>query len=153
MTEEHIFIDTSIFLRFFVEGDVEIEKLRKYKLFTSINVIEELSYVLLKLKAGDKYGIDRHYDLLTFLREKPDVVKAEFSEIAEDIEDLLRLLSVEVLPPAPYREMWEVVNVYGLLPNDALIAATCKHYGINKIATFDADFKKAKFLDVLELNK
>lgn len=75
------------------------------ELFTSINVIEELSYVLLKLKTGDKYGIDRHYDLLTFLREKPDVVKVEFSEIAEDIEDLLRLLSVEVLPPAPYREM------------------------------------------------
>ena len=26
-------------------------------------------------------------------------------------------------------------------PNDALIAATCKHYGIKNIATFDSDFK------------
>jgi predicted nucleic acid-binding protein len=30
---------------------------------------------------------------------------------------------------------------YGLLPNDALIVATCKHYGIRKIATFDEDFR------------
>ncbi|MEM3505980.1 MAG: PIN domain-containing protein [Archaeoglobaceae archaeon] len=34
---------------------------------------------------------------------------------------------------------------YGLLPNDALIAATCKHYGIRKIATFDRDFKRTDF--------
>jgi predicted DNA-binding antitoxin AbrB/MazE fold protein len=27
-------------------------------------------------------------------------------------------------------------------PNDALIAATCKHYGKNKIATFDPDFER-----------
>ncbi|MCS7131103.1 MAG: PIN domain-containing protein [Archaeoglobaceae archaeon] len=26
---------------------------------------------------------------------------------------------------------------YKLLPNDALIAATCKHYGIKKIAKLD----------------
>ncbi|MEM4156354.1 MAG: PIN domain-containing protein, partial [Archaeoglobaceae archaeon] len=39
---------------------------------------------------------------------------------------------------------------YRLLPNDALIAATCKHYGIKKIATFDEDFKRVDFLEVLE---
>ncbi len=38
---------------------------------------------------------------------------------------------------------------YGLLPNDALIAATCKHYGINKIATFDPDFKRVDFLEII----
>ncbi|MEM4945846.1 MAG: PIN domain-containing protein [Archaeoglobaceae archaeon] len=37
------------------------------------------------------------------------------------------------------------------MPNDALIAATCKHYGIKKIATFDEDFKKVDFLEILEL--
>ncbi|MEM4279796.1 MAG: PIN domain-containing protein, partial [Archaeoglobaceae archaeon] len=48
-------------------------------------------------------------------------------------------------------EISRVVNIYGLLPNDALIAATCKHYGIKKIATFDEDFKRVDFLEVLEL--
>jgi predicted nucleic-acid-binding protein len=40
---------------------------------------------------------------------------------------------------------------YKLLPNDALIAATCKHHGIKKIATFDSDFKRVDFLAVIEL--
>jgi len=34
-----------------------------------------------------------------------------------------------------------------LKPNDALIAATCKYYGIRKIATFDEDFDRARFLE------
>ena len=38
---------------------------------------------------------------------------------------------------------------YKLLPNDALIAATCKHYGIKNIATFDSDFDSVDFLDVI----
>ena len=38
---------------------------------------------------------------------------------------------------------------HGLLPNDALIAATCKHYGIRKIATFDPDFDRIDFLEVI----
>ncbi|MHC1568270.1 MAG: PIN domain-containing protein [Candidatus Syntropharchaeia archaeon] len=38
---------------------------------------------------------------------------------------------------------------YKLLPSDALIAATCKHHGIKKIVTFDPDFKKVDFLEVV----
>jgi hypothetical protein len=41
-------------------------------------------------------------------------------------------------------------RTYGLLPNDALIAAACKHYGIRKIATFDPDFKRLDFLEVID---
>jgi len=37
------------------------------------------------------------------------------------------------------------------LIDDALIAATCKHYGIRKIATFDPDFKRVNFLEVITL--
>jgi len=40
---------------------------------------------------------------------------------------------------------------YGLLPNDALIAAACKRYGIKYIATFDDDFKKVEFLKIVKL--
>jgi len=40
---------------------------------------------------------------------------------------------------------------YKLLPNDALIAATCKHYGIKNIATFDSDFDSVDFPDVITL--
>ena len=44
-----------------------------------------------------------------------------------------------------------VAEKYGLLPNDAVIAATCKHHGINKIATFDSDFKRVDFLETITL--
>ena len=40
---------------------------------------------------------------------------------------------------------------YSLLPNDALIAATCRFYGIRRIATFDDDFKRVKFLRVVKV--
>ncbi len=43
----------------------------------------------------------------------------------------------------------ELVKKYRLLPNDALIAASCEHYGRNKIATFDSDFKRVDFLEVI----
>lgn len=38
----------------------------------------------------------------------------------------------------------DMIKKYRLLSNDALIAATCKYYGINKIATFDDDFERVK---------
>ena len=41
-----------------------------------------------------------------------------------------------------------LASKYKLLPNDALIAATCKQYGIAKIATFDSDFERIDFLEV-----
>ncbi len=43
----------------------------------------------------------------------------------------------------------EIVKNYYLLPNDALIAATCNYYVIKKIATFDSDFERVNFLDVV----
>ena len=45
----------------------------------------------------------------------------------------------------------ETMTRYKLLPNDALIAATCKQYGIRKIATFDPDFDRVDFLEVITL--
>ncbi len=45
----------------------------------------------------------------------------------------------------------EIIINYRLPPNDALIAATCKHHGIKKIATFDEDFKRVDFLEIITL--
>ncbi len=47
------------------------------------------------------------------------------------------------------REAGEIGIQYGLLPNDALIAATCRHYDINKIATLDKDFRRIPWLKVI----
>ncbi|HID40768.1 MAG TPA: PIN domain-containing protein [Pyrodictium sp.] len=39
-----------------------------------------------------------------------------------------------------FREHIQVMTTYRLLPNDAQIALTRKHYGIDTILAFDEDF-------------
>ena len=38
---------------------------------------------------------------------------------------------------------------YGLLPNDAIIAVTCKCYNIDTLMAFDADFKHILWLKIV----
>jgi len=38
---------------------------------------------------------------------------------------------------------------WDLLPGDALIAITARHYGIDTILTFDEDFKRVPWLKVI----
>ena len=47
------------------------------------------------------------------------------------------------------RRVGELVTRYNLMPNDAMIAATCEHHGIKKIATYDEDFTRVDFLEVI----
>jgi len=47
------------------------------------------------------------------------------------------------------RELLETMKNYDLLPGDALIATTAKHYGIDVILTFDEDFKRVPWLKVI----
>ena len=82
MTGEDIFVDSSVFLAFFVEGIDVFGKL-KGLLVTSTNVIEEVTYVLIKERAKDVTGISRHYDLLNYLRENPDTVEQITNEVIQ----------------------------------------------------------------------
>ncbi|RLI70967.1 hypothetical protein DRO97_10330 [Archaeoglobales archaeon] len=36
-----------------------------------------------------------------------------------------------------------------IAPERCLIVATCKHHGIKRVATFDEDFKRVDFLEVV----
>ncbi len=96
-------------------------------------------------------GIERHYDVLTHLRENPDSTAEISKEVISDVSNVLDFLDTVILPPAGHSIMFELIKTYRLLPNDALIAATCKYYGIKKIATFDEDFKRVDFLKVVEV--
>jgi len=46
------------------------------------------------------------------------------------------------------KELLETIRKYRLTPSDAIIALTCKHYGIDTIITFDEDFKRVPWLKV-----
>lgn len=57
----------------------------------------------------------------------------------------------------PYPIFLQYMSTYNLLPNDALILATCKLNNIDMLASFDSDFKtackneKIKFIDNIEI--
>ncbi len=150
MTEDAIFIDSSAFLSFFIEG-IDLFQELDGKLVTSVNVVEEVVYVLIKEKARKITKIDKRYDLLVYLRKNPEITSKIAEEVVSDVLALLDYFGIVVLPTVGHGEMFDVIKKYGLLPNDALIAATCKHYGIKKIATFDEDFKRVDFLKVIEI--
>jgi len=69
-----------------------------------------------------------------------------------DLRHVFKLLSLFEELPSSFevtRVAEEMIRGYGFLPNDAIIVATCKYYGIGKIATFDDDFKRVDFLEIV----
>ncbi|MCD6488296.1 MAG: PIN domain-containing protein [Desulfurococcales archaeon] len=47
------------------------------------------------------------------------------------------------------REPLDTITKYNLPPSDAIIALTCRYYGIDTILTFDEDFKRVPWLKVI----
>ncbi|MEA1924413.1 MAG: PIN domain-containing protein [Candidatus Altiarchaeota archaeon] len=121
-----------------------------FTLLTSDNVVEEVIYVLLKEEGRDFIEEDKHYRVLNFLRKNPDFVKKVSGDIINDLDELMSALMIKIVKPAPLEIMFQIMKMSGLLPNDALIAATCKFYGIKKIASFDEDFKRVDFLEIVK---
>jgi len=79
------------------------------------------------------------------------LTKKSNRETSEYVKNVINNLRINFITNLPLTEFFEIFENYNLLPNDALIAATCKYYGINKIATFDGDFKRVDFLEVVEV--
>ncbi|NOZ58856.1 MAG: PIN domain-containing protein [Euryarchaeota archaeon] len=100
-------------------------------------IISEVIFVFLKLST--KMNVYH-------LKKKPDIIRRTN---LDKVYDLLGLF--DELPS--HRDITvmakEIMHTYGLLPNDALIAATCRHYGIRRLATFDSDFERVDFLEIV----
>ena len=151
-----IFLDTSFFVSFLRgEGRAKeiYEKIRSEELYTSLNVVEETTYILMKLKASELTGIEGHYDVIKELKKNENVYKERLTLSKEFFRVMLNR-KIEILPATiSWSDVLDMMEKYHLLPNDALIAAICKHHGIRKIATFDEDFKRVDFLDVIEMEE
>ena len=71
-------------------------------------------------------------------------------EVIDAIDSFLKDLSVEIVNDYfDYNEYLQIIQDFKLLPNDAQIALTCKHYSIDIILTFDEDFKQVPWLRVV----
>jgi len=127
------FVDSNVIINH-LEGELDLSELRsKYTLYSNAIVFSEVFMVYLKAITGKKsYELKRNPELVV---EKKDELEELFMlfEIFEELE-----INKEIRNMA-----YEFVKKYGLLPNDALILATCKFYGIKYLISFDGDFERA----------
>ena len=147
-----VFLDSSVILRYFI-GDTSAKDVIEGTSRFAINsiVFSEASFNLLKLLYSEKYKQYRFYDMKSKLSRLDHDVLRGYRILQSFLEELYSEDRLVFLPITMeiVKEAGEIAIQYGLLPNDALIAATCRHYGISTIASFDEDFKRIPWLEVI----
>ena len=141
MTEStKIFVDSSVIVEYLKENERAVNLmdtiLNRTDLEVYINdiVYSEVAYVYIRTKSGKSH--------LTLKKSKSlvSIIGKEFLSSAYPLLDVPNFLVVnkDVISIAN-----DFIEKYGLLPNDALILATCKYYKIGYLAILDVeDFKK-----------
>ncbi len=116
-------------------------------LAVTLRIVDEIIFTLIRLEAWRRLGLRKLDELRDYIRMYGLEV---FSDAINDVEELIDKLGILVLEDkGSIKELVETVRKYSLLPGDALIAITAKHYGIGTILTFDEDFKRVPWLKVI----
>ncbi len=142
MRTSSVFIDSNVIVRYFA-GDTAAKKILDPVIYGEVEgyinsiVYSEVIYITMKLITGKKA-----YEL----KEDPDAVKNAIRKLRDQIEFLRTFFKELEINDKIKQLSVEIIEQYGLLPNDALIAASCKHYSIGTILTFDEDFKRIPWL-------
>ena len=137
MNEEKIFIDTDVFISVFnldsqffksASGLISTLEIKNKIGVVSPYVINEAHYFFLR-KYGQEIALRLCQDILKMKR----IALIDLELSSTDVVDILGL-----------------AKKYNLKTFDAYHAYYCKRLGIKKIATFDNDFKKIKWLKIVE---
>ena len=139
-----VFFDSNVFLKY-LAGVEEAKKLldkveyNEWEGYVNDVVVSEVIYGYLRLALN----ISR-YKLKEYVVKYVDRIK---ELLEQDVHPLF--VNFEHLPTnVGIDTLIEYIAEYKLLPNDALIAVTCKAYDIKNIATFDEDFNRVPWLRV-----
>lgn len=139
------FTDSNVIVKYFA-GDVAAKDVLvpviNYEVEGYINniVYSEVIYIVIKLLTRKKA-----YEL----KKNLETVKSTIKMIGKHIEFMQTYFKELEINDEVKQIAIEVMKEYGLLPNDALIAATCKYHGIDTIMTFDEDFRNVPWLKVI----
>ena len=150
--KEAVFLDSSTIIRYFLGDSSAKEVLETHSKFAINSIVySEVAFNLLKLLYTDSYGRYQFYDMKSTLSNRDSDLLRGYKIFSSFIEELLSEERLIFLPITleVVEEATRVAVEYGLLPNDSLIAATCKHYGISTIATFDEDFERIPWLKII----
>jgi predicted nucleic acid-binding protein len=117
--------------------------------FVSPIVVDEVFYKSIVAEVMTKKNILLK-DISSYIKSNPSVLKT-LKNPYEIVEDILSKENIDVLDSSKnLKKITYFVKNYTLLPSDALIAATCNSNGITKIATFDKDFERVDFLEIIK---
>ena len=141
-------IDSNIVISLLIESEKtdDAQKIlwKIEKPVTIISVMEESIYVGLALIYGARGS--------KLKKEMSGGLNDESISFLRNLNSFLKEFGIRLInPPNDVKLLDEIIEEYSLLPNDALIAATCKFYGIERIATFDEDFERVNFLEVVRI--
>ncbi len=126
---------------------VKQELARRKDLAVTLRIVDEVVFTLIRLEAWRRLGIRRLERLRAYIREHG---LEEFSDVLNDVRELIEKLGILVLEDkGSLNDLLETMEKHALLPGDALIAVTAKHYGIGAIFTFDEDFTRVPWLEVI----
>jgi len=116
-------------------------------LAVTLRIIDEVAFTLIRLEAWRRLGIRKLDQLREHIRKHS--LKG-FDDVINDVEEMIDRLGIIVLEDkGGLTELLDTMRKYSLLPGDALIAITARHYSIDTILTFDEDFKRVPWLKVI----
>jgi predicted nucleic acid-binding protein len=140
-----LFLDTSFIIPLIIETDTTRRARDFFSSFSgtcavSMSVYEESFFVGLRIIAEDEFGITGTAKLKEHILTNGYGFADEFIHNLNDVFSGLVIVS----DSSNLSAITEIAHTHALLPNDALIVATCREHSIPKIATFDRDFSKIK---------
>ena len=148
-----IFIDTNVFYNIFFETKFSdsarrfIEK--NHNLVSSSTVLNELIFVSVRDLCMERYGTKNYASFKRF------IIANGYEPFEKEIETVFSFMSAKGVSLVPVNydlNRWhEIMLKCRLMPYDALIASTCLSNEIVQIATFDQDFRRVDFLELVEL--
>ena len=144
-------VDSNVFIHYLLEGELadEAERLlaSHSDLAVTVGIVDEVEFVIIRRLAKTRLGIKR----LDRLKEHIRMKGFDFAiDKLEEYTEMLREFDITLLKDyAEPRQLLETMKNYRLTPSDAIIALTCRHYGIDTILTFDEDFKRIPWLKVI----
>jgi len=117
------------------------------ELYISIRVIDEAIFTIMRTKAWIELGIRRIEKVREYIKTHGyKLFEEDLNELTTLLKDAKVIVLEDKVTP---QELIDVARKYHLLPADALVALTCKHYGIERILTFDDDFKRVPWLTAI----
>jgi uncharacterized protein len=143
-----VLIDTNIIINILTNSE-KIEQarfvfnlLKDEELVITIGILEESAYVGL----SGIYGC-RAFKLRDELKKG---LNDEAMMFLEGLNSFINDMQIKIISsPSDPSMMLAMIRHYRLLPADAIIAASCEDNGITRIATFDSDFRRVDFLEVI----